>query len=99
MAETYLPSTEAAAAVKARLTPAKNAARTRERSSRHSQIYEWHCLKDESCELPEERPEIMDRFLVDLILEFVNEDGTRSATRSECWWSGRGFVYMTSASQ
>lgn len=99
MAETYLPSTEAAAAVKARLTPAKNAARTRERSSRHSQIYEWHCLKDESHELPEERPEILDRFLVDLILEFVNEDGTRSATRSECWWSGRGFVYMTSASQ
>ena len=99
MAETYLPSTEAAAAVKARLTPAKNAARTRERSSRHSQIYEWHCLKDESCELPEERPEIMGRFLVDLILEFVNEDGTRSAARSGCWWSGRGFVYMTSASQ
>ena len=99
MAETYLPSTEAAAAVKARLTPAKNAAQTRERLSRHSQIYEWHCLKDESCELPEERPEIMDRFLVDLILEFVNEDGTRNATRSECWWSGRGFVYMTSASQ
>mgnify|MGYP002680103032 CR=1 FL=1 len=99
MAKTYLPSTEAAMAVKARLTAAKAAARTRERSSRHSQIYEWHCLKDESCELPEERPEIMGRFLVDLILEFVNEDGTRNAARSGCWWSGRGFVYMTSASQ
>ena len=68
MAETYLPSTEAAMAVKARLTAAKTATRTRERSSRHSQIYEWHCLKDESCELPEERPEILDRFLVDLML-------------------------------
>lgn len=59
-----------------------------------AQLYEWHCLKDESHQWTEEHPQTKGFFVVELKLEFLLDDGTKTTNLSRCCWNGQYFMYM-----
>ena len=58
-----------------------------------TRAYEWHCFKDESHQWPEERPQTIGFFVAEWKVEFLSDDGKKTAKFVRCCWNGRHFIY------
>ena len=59
-----------------------------------TRTYEWRCFKDESHQLTEERPKTGAFLAVELKVELLSDDGSKTTKLIPCCWNGRHFIYV-----
>ena len=59
-----------------------------------TRAYEWRCFKDESHLLTEERPKTGAFLAVELKVELLSDDGSKTTKLIPCCWNGRHFIYV-----
>lgn len=59
-----------------------------------TRTYEWRCFKDESLQLTEERPKTGAFLAVELKVELLSDDGSKTTKLIPCCWNGRHFIYV-----
>ena len=59
-----------------------------------TRAYEWRCFKDESHQLMEERPKTGAFLAVELKVELLSDDGSKTTKLIPCCWNGRHFIYV-----
>ena len=59
-----------------------------------TRAYEWRWFKDESHLLTEERPKTGAFLAVELKVELLSDDGSKTTKLIPCCWNGRHFIYV-----
>lgn len=59
-----------------------------------TRAYEWRCFKDESHQLTEECPKTGAFLTVELKVELLSDDGSKTTKLIPCCWNGRHFIYV-----
>lgn len=59
-----------------------------------TRAYEWRCFKDESHQLTEEHPKTGAFLAVELKVELLSDDGSKTTKLIPCCWNGRHFIYV-----